>query len=230
MVVAVMLLAGAVIAACGVAPARAGALTVMPVRIEVPSTRRFCALTLGNRADRPVTVQVRGYGWTRDTQGNDTLTPDPAFVINPPIATIAPQTERLIRCSLPAAHPGAAPEQQWRLIVDELPDPTLARPGVVQTLLRISVPVFRADEKAAPRLTAAITATGVRLSNVGTRYVRVLSVSTPAQDTPTLSDRAFYLLAGGTLDLPVERTLLAASAVHVKTEEGAFDVPLSAAK
>lgn len=229
-VAAAMMAVGVLGVGFGAAPARAGALTVMPVRVEVPSNRRFCALTLGNRGDRAVTVQVRGFGWTRDSRGNDALTPDPAFAINPPIATIAPQTERLIRCSLPAAQPDAGPQQQWRLIVDELPDPALAKPGVVQTLLRISVPVFRADDKAAPRLTAAMTVTGVRLSNAGTRYAKVLRVSMGGQGGATVSDRPFYLLAGGTLDLPVERTLSPASSVQVKTEEGAFDLPLSATK
>ena len=42
-------------------PAEAGAIRVTPVRVEVPAGRQFCALTVGNDADRPVTVQVRGF-------------------------------------------------------------------------------------------------------------------------------------------------------------------------
>jgi fimbrial chaperone protein len=202
----------------------------MPVRVDVAADRRFCALTLGNDAERPVTVQVRGFAWTRDETGADILTPDPGFMVNPGIATIAPHGNRLVRCSLPAPETSPAAERQWRLIVDELPDPALAAPGVVQTLLRISVPVFRGDAKAAPRLAASLAHGVLRLANHGTAHIKALSVSLKGVGPSVTVERTFYLLAGGVQAVPFGAVPTGASAVHVRAEEGEFDVVLDGVK
>lgn len=216
--------------AMGIGQARAGAISVMPVRVDVAVDRRFCALTLGNDAERPVTVQVRGFAWTRDEIGADILTPDPGFMVNPGIATIAPHGNRLVRCSLPAPETSPAAESQWRLIVDELPDPALAAPGVVQTLLRISVPVFRGDAKTAPRLAASLDHGVLRLANHGTAHIKVLSVVLKGAGAPVAIDGTFYLLAGGSRALSPPSVPLGAATVHVRAEEGEFDVVLDGAK
>lgn len=209
------------------APARAGSLSVMPVRVDVPSGRRFCSLTLGNDSDRAVTVQVRGFAWSRDEGGADILDPDTDFVVNPPIATIAPHGTRLVRCSLPA-DAGAQAERQWRLIVDELPDPTQAQPGVVQTLLRLSVPVFRGAEGVAPQFTASISPQGLRLANTGSGHARLVALTLQgASETVTL-DKPFYLLAGGAQLIPAERLPRGLSSIHVRAEEGEYTVALPA--
>ncbi|HUD27903.1 MAG TPA: fimbria/pilus periplasmic chaperone [Novosphingobium sp.] len=210
-------------------PAWAGSLSVMPVRVDVAAGRRFCSVTLGNDTDRPMTVQVRAFAWTRDENGADILGPDGGLVVNPSIATIAPGTTRLVRCSLPAGDPAAQAEQQWRLIVDQLPDPDFSEPGTVQTLLRISLPVFRAGDKAAPRLSATVSQGTLRLSNAGTRHVKALALTLRGVggDAVTI-DRAFYLLAGGAQNIPIERFPRGGIvSVHVRAEEGEFEAALS---
>lgn len=207
-------------------PARAGAISVMPVRVDVPAAARFCALTVGNDSDHPVTVQVRGFAWSRDEGGADILTPEADFVVNPPMTTIAPHATRLVRCSLPAATPGSA-EKSWRLIVDELPDPTLAQPGVVQTLLRLSVPVFRGDPRAAPRLTAALDGEGLRIVNAGDAHARISAVTLVGDGGPVTLARPFYLLAGGAQRVPDDHLPKGLTQVRVQAEEGEFTVALS---
>jgi fimbrial chaperone protein len=217
----------------GAEPARAGSLSVMPVRVDVAAGRRFCSLTLGNDTDRPMTVQVRAFAWVRDETGSDILEPDNRFAVNPSIATIAPGTTRLIRCSLPAGDPTAQTEQQWRLIVDQLPDPGFVNvPGTVQTLLRISLPVFRAGDKAVPRLGASLGSQSLRLANTGTRHIKALAVTLRGPDGDAVTaDRAFYLLAGGAQVAPFERLPRGGvSSVHVRAEEGEFDVALAPVK
>lgn len=222
----------ALFGALGAAPARAGSLSVMPVRVDVAAGRRFCSLTLGNSSDQPVTVQIRSYAWSRDESGADILDPDAGFVVNPAIAAIEPGATRLVRCSLPA-DPSADPaERQWRLIVDQLPDPAFDVPGTVQTLLRISIPVFRAGDKAAPHLTASLFGKALRLANSGTAHVKVLAVTLKgAGGDAVTTERAFYLLARGAQVVPVERLPTGGvSAVHVRAEEGEFDIALDPAK
>lgn len=204
-------------------PARAGAISVMPVRVSVPVAARFCSLTVGNDSDRAVTVQVRGFAWNRDEDGNDILNPDGGFIVNPPMATIAPHGARLIRCSLPPAGSGTA-EQSWRLIVDELPDPAQARPGVVQALLRLSVPVFRGDAKAAPQFGASIDAKGLRIVNTGTGHARITAMTLQGSGAPVTLDRTFYLLAGGAQRVPAERLPHGLSQVRLRAEEGDYTV------
>ncbi|MDF8332743.1 fimbrial biogenesis chaperone [Novosphingobium cyanobacteriorum] len=191
-------------------PAQAGAIRVTPVRVEVPAGRQFCALTVGNDAERPVTVQVRGFAWTRDENGSDTLDAGNAPVVNPAIVTIPKGESRLVRCSLPRDTTGGAAEQQWRLIVDELPQPSSeVAPGSVQTLLRLSVPVFRTPDKATPQLGWSVVRTGdgtpaLRITNSGARRVQVVKVVMhlrSGQDAPL--NRGFYLLAKGAMVLPV---------------------------
>lgn len=213
----------------GAGPAWAGSLSVMPVRVDVAAGRRFCSLTLGNDTDRPMTVQVRAFAWVRDETGADIIEPDNRFIVNPSITTIAPGTTRLMRCSLPAGDSAMQAEEQWRLIVDQLPDPNfVAAPGTVQTLLRISLPVFRVGDKAAPLLSASLGKQSLRLANTGTRHIKALAVTLRGPDGDAVTaDRAFYLLAGGAQVVPFERLPRGGvSTVHVRAEEGEFDVAL----
>lgn len=216
------------------APARAGAIRVMPVRVEVEAGRRFCALTLGNDGDAPVTVQVRGFAWTRDEAGEDLLDPQAGPIVNPAMATIAPGGSRLVRCSLPAPASGEA-EGQWRLLIDELPDPATARPGVIRTLLRISIPVFRAGKAAAARLSWSARsqpdAAGrgeshvLRIANPGTRHAKVIGLTLAGPRGETVAvERSFYLLAGGAVALPLAQIPPGGIAsVRVRTDEGILD-------
>ncbi|MBB4615352.1 fimbrial biogenesis chaperone [Novosphingobium taihuense] len=204
----------------------------MPVRVEVAAGRQFCALTLGNDADRPVTVQVRGFAWTRDDMGSDRLDPVDAPVVNPAIMTISGGGSRLVRCSLPREASDGQSEQQWRLIVDELPLPlSEVAPGTVQTLLRLSVPVFRTSANAKPQLGWSIQtlpdkAQILRITNSGTRRAQVIRVMlhlANGRDVPL--DRSFYLLAKGAMVLPVPPGIAAQiSSVTAQTDLGSLAV------
>lgn len=188
----------------GAGPAVAGALSVMPIRVEVKQGQRFCALTVGNDSDQPVTVQVRGFGWSRDEQGQDLLDPATGPVVNPAILTIPGKENRLVRCGLPATGPSAV-EEQWRLLVDQLPAPASEVPaGTVQTLLRLSIPVFRVPEGARPELTWAPLVlpdggNALRLTNSGSRRVQIARLDLGLEKGAAIPlERGFYLLAGTT--------------------------------
>lgn len=229
---ALLLPLAALVGLVGAGPAWAGSLSVMPVRVDVAPTSRFCSLTLGNDSERPVTVQVRAFAWQKDDAGADLLEPDGRFIVNPTIATIAPGATRLVRCSLPARTAVDEAEEQWRLIIDQLPDSSPVAPGTAQTLLRISLPVFRAGEKAAPRLFVTLDKASLRLANSGTRHVKVLAVTLHGADgDAVVTDRSFYLLAGGAQSVTFERLPRGgATGVHVRAEEGEFDVPLASVR
>jgi len=204
----------------------ASALRVTPIRIELQPDKRFCALTLANDGDLPVSVQVRGFRWSRGEQGEDLLEPVAGFSINPTIVTLAGQETRLIRCSLPAAE-GAA-EQTWRLLFDELATPdTPVGPGEIRTLLRISVPIFRAPRGAEPALDWTVRhdpggGIAAVIVNRGQRHVRVLSISMTATSGETVHlDRGGYILAGGCLAFPLPPSFpVSIAELRVQTDEG----------
>lgn len=226
-------LAALVMTAPLAAPAWAGSLRIMPIRVELAADARFCGLTITNDEDAPVSVQVRGYAWTKDAAGTDVLSDDPGFQVNPTIVTLGARQERLVRCGLPPvsqAGPSAG-EQSWRMVLDELPRPGPANGGI-RTLLRISVPVFRAPEEARPDLVwsigdGAIGSNGVLVvENRGGRHAQVLSLQLARRGGGSAAiTKSFYILAGGRLELPLPAGFAGApEAVRATTPEGPLDL------
>lgn len=178
-------------------PATAGALTALPVRVAVPAHSQFCAITLGNEGAADIAVQIRGYRWHQDG-GTDALDESQRLAVNPAIVTIPPGTRRLVRCSLP--EPTGPAEDTFRLIVSELPLADGAA-GTVQTLLQLSIPVFRANPDARAALSWRAAPDGrLEVTNTGTRHVRVADLvlrPATASDSARVKANA-YLLAGAT--------------------------------
>lgn len=219
--------AGAALA-CTVPPVHAAALKVTPVLIRVDSGKQFCALSIGNDSDEPVHVQIRGYGWNKDRDGNDVLDPHAGVAVNPSILTLAPGKEGLVRCALPTI--ASSREETWRLIVDELPAPGQASaPGIIKTRLRLSIPVFRAPDNARATLSWSQQGGTVRLDNTGDRHVRVLGLTyelPAAHSGAQRVDRSFYLLAGGSTLFPAPAGV---TALSVLTPDGPMPVRSPAA-
>ena len=189
--------------------AHAGTLRILPVRIEVAADKRFCSLSISNDDPKPVTIQIRGFGWRKDADGSDVLEPADGPIVNPSIVAIPTGETRLIRCSLPDQ--SGAIEQSYRLIIDELPEPN-PMPGTIQARLRISIPVFRAPARAAPVLDWAMRATqaggtpNLVLSNRGNCHAQVSAIilhSRKSSSAPRRIARGFYLLAKGSIALPL---------------------------
>lgn len=205
------IMAAAIAGSCALLPstgALAGTLRIAPVRVEVGPKKQFCSLSLSNDGAEPANVQIRGYGWTRDGDGNDLLDRDSGPAVNPSIVSIPTGETRLIRCSLPDR---AGPvEESYRLIIDELPGAN-PEPGTVKTLLRISIPVFRAPANAAPVVhwSAAKASDGspqLSFANNGNRHTQIAAVVLHPQAShaaPIRLTRGFYLLAGGQARLPL---------------------------
>ncbi|UZW53837.1 fimbria/pilus periplasmic chaperone [Sphingobium sp. JS3065] len=203
--------------------AEAATLRVLPVRVELAAGKQFCALTIANDDAASTTLQIRGYGWRKDGEGNDRLDPDAGLVVNPSIVSIPAGETRLVRCSLPAG--GGAREESYRLVIDELPTGPVA-PGMLRTLLRVSIPLFRAPANAAPMLNWAVVkgADGqprIALANQGDRHVQVAAVILhPAGSGKAVKlERGFYLLAGGRIELPLA-SQAAIARVEVQTTRG----------
>ncbi|MBS0432871.1 MAG: molecular chaperone [Proteobacteria bacterium] len=147
------LLAAGLAMACGMAGA--SGLQVAPVGLEfLPSSSPALGLWLTNTGAEPLHAQVRVFHWTQ-ADGKDVLTPTQALVASPPMLSVAPGAQQMVRV-IRLGEKTAAGEDAYRLLVDELPQPEQQKQTGVRYVLRYSVPVF--VEPAVPPDAAAIAA------------------------------------------------------------------------
>lgn len=205
--------------------ALASSLSVLPVRVEVAAGKQFCSLMIGNDGTEAVTVQVRGLRWYQRADGSDALDESQRIAVNPSIVTIPAGKEKLVRCSLPQQT--GPVETTYRMIVSELPRPQ-TKPGTLQALLQLSIPVFRSSPGASPSLHWSATDDGrLTITNTGLRHARVdRLVLRGAAEEPVEALGGFYLLAGASRVIPTLMPVKAVTAIEAITEDGA-NMPVS---
>jgi fimbrial chaperone protein len=118
----------------------AASLRVAPVNLEVVGGAATTTLHVWNTDKTAVKIQVRVYRWTTKN-GQDILTPTKDVVVSPPISTLKPGAENLIRIVRVATSPVAGREA-YRVLVDQLPDPKANKAGVVSILVRHAIPLY----------------------------------------------------------------------------------------
>ncbi|WP_244510140.1 molecular chaperone [Rhizobium sp. AC27/96] len=129
------------------AEGRAASLQVSPVSIDLAAPALASSVSLRNNNDRPVNAQVRVFKWTQ-VGGEDQLVPTSEVVASPPAATLQPGTTYTLRVAR-VGQPVTNGESAYRLLIDELPDVNVRRPGNdVKLVVRYSIPVFFNDRSA----------------------------------------------------------------------------------
>lgn len=127
----------------GVAPASTASLRVAPVGFELTGGTATSTLRLRNEDDHPVAVQVRVFRW-RDVNGGMLLEQTRDVVASPPLATLSPGSENIVRIVRLKKGP-AGPREAYRVLVDELPDARARRSGQIKILVQHSIPLIFAD-------------------------------------------------------------------------------------
>jgi fimbrial chaperone protein len=212
----------ALVALLAAVPAAAGSFQVSPVRVDLKNGATSAALVVRNEGSDPVVVQTSLVAWAQ-ADGADSYTPTQDALATPPIATIPPGGEQILRVGL---RRGADPtlERTYRLYVQEVPPPPQAGFQGLQVALRMSVPVFvdplatveRRFEWSAARLPDGRLR--VTLANRGNVHLQITDFSLRASaEAPPLAGEAqlAYVLAGQTRSwtLPVTGPPLAPAAV-----------------
>src|SRR3546814_5352214 len=95
-------------------------------------------------------------------------------MVSPPMFTIAPGTQQLVRVVRVGGTPAANGEQSYRLLIDEVPDPTAPSKTTLNFVLRYSVPVFIGNADSAPELNWNSTAMATRRSEEHTSELQSL--------------------------------------------------------
>jgi len=181
--------------------ARAQSLSVLPVNVFLPPGQKAAMLSLTNSGDKPTSIQVRAYDWSQKND-EDQLTDSKVIVVSPPLVTIPSKSTQVVRLILRQLPIGG--EATYRIILDQIPGP--GEPGVVQMVLRLSIPIFAAPAmKATPRDQFRLERDGERLFlvgvNTGQSHEALHDIVVTTNDGHKLNPKTKvspYLLAGAT--------------------------------
>jgi fimbrial chaperone protein len=137
----------AVLLSCSAGTARAD-FSIVPLGVVLTPQKSTDLITIHNRGSKQVRLQLSGYAWDQTADGKMKLTPTDEVVFYPPLVTIAPDEDRIVRVG--AAAPFGFVEKTYRLIAEELPPPPESLPPGAEkavitkviVLTKVSVPVF----------------------------------------------------------------------------------------
>lgn len=181
-------------------------LQVAPVSVALAQAERAAVLTISNTGTSPMNVQVRAYKWTQSEQDEYVLDATNDLIVSPPIMQLAPGAQQELR--LIRTQPSSAQEQQYRIIVDELPSPTVALKKGINLMLRHNIPVFlNAEQNPSAQLqwrgeAVAGGKTRIRITNTGQTRAQIGRIWLAQQDkeiTVLSGGLTGYVLPGQTI-------------------------------
>jgi fimbrial chaperone protein len=195
--------------------ANAAAVDVNPVRVDLTRTGVSAELRIRNEDSTPVSMDVVAMQWTQSDLGEDRLVASDEILAVPPIFTVQPGEEQIVRVAmLGKTNPDA--ERTFRLLITELAPPEGTQGSGVTMRMQISMPVFVAPQagSAAPDIqvqSVAKTDQGsyVSLRNDGNGHVKLQSVTItgsagtfPGQGQKP-AGQARYILPGATVGIMI---------------------------
>lgn len=212
-------------------PSDAASLRVAPVIVDLRSPTAASTIRVWNDARQPINVQIRVFRW-RQRNGEDTYEATNDVVVSPPIATLQPGGENIVRVVRVSKRPVQG-EESYRLVVDELPDPSRRAAGNVALVVRHSIPVFFATNEAAganPSWSVRQQRGGfvVTVQNNGTKRLKVsnLALSSGAGTMARREGLVGYVLGNSTASwfVPGSGKLSGRSVtITADSEAGRFD-------
>lgn len=124
----------------GASLAHADSLQVAPVNIEMKAVSAATTLSLRNSGKQATKAQIRIFRWSQ-VAGEDKLEPTKDLVASPPMATVEPGKDFVVR--IVRLNPQPAPiEETYRIIVDEIPGANALKGSGLDLAFRYSIPVF----------------------------------------------------------------------------------------
>jgi fimbrial chaperone protein len=120
--------------------ASAAEWNVDPVLVKLSSEQQSAAIIIRNDSDHASSIQIQVVAWSQ-LNGKDVYVPTRDLVVSPPIATIPPKSDQVVRVALRRTA-DTTKELMYRINLQELPpqqDPGFTG---VQVALRIGLPVF----------------------------------------------------------------------------------------
>lgn len=189
--------------------ALASLVSLTPVRIHLSASKRSEVLVLHNTGKTAARFQFAAHTWQETPDGQMKLVPSDAILFFPSLLEIKAGQTRRIRMASTLA-PGQN-ERSYRLVASELPE--AGRPGVVQVLTKLNIPVFvqaaRAPDKALLSARMEKGRVVVSVVNAGNSYFKARSVHLVARSSNGAivfqrTEAGWYVLAHGRRDYRFE--------------------------
>lgn len=210
-------------------------LRVMPVTVEALPQQQASTLVLMNGEQRPLKAQIRVMRWEQK-DGRETLLPTNDVVADPAVVTLVGGQYYLVRVVRAANSPIRA-EEAYRILVDEVPDPTQTAPGNVNLVLRQSIPAFfsnRANRLSVVNWSLAQDRNGVWLvaRNQGDRRLRLSDVRIEGRGGTLYQQPGLvgYVLPGAVMrwSIPIEAAKVSGQPLYLRamSDTGRVEVPL----
>jgi fimbrial chaperone protein len=214
-------------------------LEIDPVRIELSPQQKSATITIRNSSDQPTTIEIKPVTWSQ-VGPNDVYEPTRELLVSPPVFTIPPHGEQIVRAAL-RRQADLSRELTYRINLQELPAPPAAGATGVQVALRIGLPVFVQSKggKATPKMewNVARKPDGnlmVGLRNPGNAHIQIMDFSllNPGSNGVVAETQvSSYVLAGQSRawDLkpsPTEKIIGARLRLKVFTDAGDTDKEL----
>jgi len=119
---------------------KAAGWEIDPVRIELSTQQQTAALNIKNTTNQSTSIQIQAVTWAQ-RDGKDVFAPTKEILVSPPIVTIAPKSEQIVRVAL-RRDASATNELTYRLNLQELPPRQAGNFTGVKVALRVTLPIF----------------------------------------------------------------------------------------
>jgi fimbrial chaperone protein len=185
---------------------KAAGWEIDPVRVELSTQQQTAALSVKNTTNQSTSIQIQAVTWAQ-RDGKDIFEPTKEILVSPPIVTIAPKSEQIIRVAL-RRDASATKELTYRLNLQELPPKQSANFTGVKVALRVTMPVFvqSLDGGAAAKMEWDISRMPedqlkATIRNSGNAHIQIsdFALYIPGVDKPIAGESgSSYVLAGQT--------------------------------
>lgn len=154
----------------------AGSYMVKPVRIELSTRQLRSTMQIQNLGDEPLTIQAHIVAWSAKG-AEEILSDNDDILLNPPIFTVPVGHTQFLRLGLRHT-PQSLKEGTYRLILEQVPGPPKQDFMGINTVLKISVPIFVKPRVAAPQLAWTLDRTSdqemrLAVENHGNAHVQI---------------------------------------------------------
>lgn len=214
----------------------AGQLKLSTIRIDLSDKQPSAVLTLTNTGTSRTLVHLRMMNWSQ-IAGGDRLEATDTLLVNPPIADILPGAQQVVRIGYGGALQ-TPNERTFRLLIEEVPLQDATGGQGVETILKISMPIFLAPQSPASTVLGAALADkgnpAVFLVNRGTKHARFSDYTIIGRGgaAGTSHKTSGYVLPGTWMSFRLDEKDLALPSpekIRLTTDSGPLEIPFDPA-
>ncbi len=118
----------------------AGEFRVTPIRLDFEKGAKSGVITIINEGEERLTVQMRAFEWSQDSEGKDQYTETNDIIFFPRLMTLEKKEEKILRAGIRV--PATLKEKTYRLFIEEIPGPRKSEGVNIAIAIRFGVPIF----------------------------------------------------------------------------------------